>query len=1435
MLSFTLGGRSLSKGGRSLDLREFLHRVLAGVLILAFVVSDVSVYAQGAVQMPVPGAMVSLSDAFTPPLLKGIKIFRDDPFRFDFILDGGVKTLHATSLHADASRLIKYFLAALTVPEKDLWVNLSPYEKDRIVPEAFGQTEMGRDLLAQDYILKQITASVIYPEGEVGKAFWAKVYAEAQKQYGTTDIPVDTFNKVWIVPEKATVFENDPAHVGAGSHVRPQEAAAFVIESRLKVMLESDYLAMDHNGVGAASGRPSDDQGGRPEVAPTHTNELTKNIIREIILPILEKEVNEGKNFTALRQVYNSLILATWYKRKVKDSIMGQGYVDQKKTGGIDIADKNEKEKIWAQYVETFKKGAFNFIREEQDPVTQEAVPRKYFSGGWTALGLDKAMQVTVDVAALPMIGIEHTQVLTVAMAIATTDLAQASEQGWAKVSLRRWLKRGVLASAICFAVAGTAGYAWMRWGYETSLQHLVTIPKAQPEVTFQDGRIITYDGDPFQVSGISGSQIEKINAAIVNKRADREFWTEIFRHYPESAPVSAIVTFNILQAAQQRGQLNALFNGLRTRPELVYRYLSEISYDQMQEFSRYFSQLKPGIRQQIFDVFYRRLMEDFENIENGKLLKSVVFKPALEQAERMRKLYGEMTRMLNVIQPLQEGQIPEGPLAAVPDVPVAPFEAVAFTQQQSTDEIYGVMEDLIQEYRQKGYSIVMPSPGNVSMGDIEGLVSHYESSYMAGQQSYFVDNKAGLLLRWVAKMTNADNPLAHRITQRELITQAFKLAEDPDSRKVDLFNVIGTISHLFKSLARSNSRLLEAVLAMEGQDGTDYIWNHFQPGIMAFSLYRNRAISVDDQGRPVMFWRPVDLDGNDRIPAGQRTGIKRPDTGHDFYHGWGVLLTSIYTSLKSIQDVKSDLKNFPSWEGVKYRFFGEDGLITTGDTKLISSDMTYLPLFFKAGQLVGLDNFGLHLMRFSAKNGSEPDIIFNDIGKRIVESISNGELVLDRGRSPVIVTLGLKQPKPPVQAVLGGVDLDGFVVDLNNRWSELRQKSSVKAIQDKIMIIIAADRLLGIEDDLGKQLGISFELRSYLNASVAANRLSEDEARIMFALVDQMYGVLQHNKFDDVKVPFILDLVANAFIDPRLAREAMDDSDKISAKQQVALVGKMLPETYERMSKDTDVFVRVYLTRNKYIPQEMIVRLLADKDPRVVLAATDKFLQLFGYDQLPQSIENAALVTKLASLLNYNDQPLALRLNNSFELIHMYPQVDSYDWRSTLMDRFKWNVVERHFYDVLNKWMQVNPGHKMPRRVYDLLLKKHALIEQAKWFDEGSLPNLKGFKSVGDLEVDVSASIKAIEADMALNDADQKTGKKDPAMMDSPGGIDLTRDKMRLQVQNDRQDFHFNFDPAMIQRLKDSTGLTPVIIDIQSMTTTLPMFLGVETKGHNN
>ncbi|MBF0489352.1 MAG: metallophosphoesterase [Candidatus Omnitrophica bacterium] len=333
-----------------ITLVSFIITSLIGPLPLAFAQEY---------HLPAPGVMVHLSPPINSPILKGIKVHLDDPFKFDFILDKGDSELSNAQLKDESTKLIKYFLASITIPEKDLWVNLSPYEKDRIIPQSFSLTEMGRDLLGEDYILKQITASLIYPEDEIGKKFWKRIYEEAQKKYGTTNIPVNTFNKVWIIPEKAVVYENAKA------------GAAYVVESKLKVMLEQDYLSLaKHEGI----------QSGQTQ--SKETSQLGSQIVREIVIPQLTTEVNENKNFVRLRQVYNSLILAAWYKKKIKDSILAQVYADKNKVAGVNIDDPKEKEKIYHEYLRAFKKGVYNYIKEDIDPVTKETIPRKYFSGG---------------------------------------------------------------------------------------------------------------------------------------------------------------------------------------------------------------------------------------------------------------------------------------------------------------------------------------------------------------------------------------------------------------------------------------------------------------------------------------------------------------------------------------------------------------------------------------------------------------------------------------------------------------------------------------------------------------------------------------------------------------------------------------------------------------------------------------------------------------------------------------------------------------------------------------------------------------------------------------------------------------------------------------------------------------------------------------------
>ena len=357
-----------------------LSALLCLILAFDFVVPIRPGQAQGAAVLdggvsglPSPGQRLGPSPAFAPVVLKGIKVDPENALQYDFIVNRGDADFGETALRQESLKLIRYFLTALTIPDEDLWVNLSPQEQDRIITDSFGRTEMGRDLLEQDYLLKQLTASLFYPEGEPGQVFWKRLYAVAAEKYGIMDIPVSTFNRVWIVPEKAVLYVKDQT--------------AVVVQSRLKVMLEEDYLALaeslprspDPGHQGGRSALEGQDKGSGldPDLQRT-----AADLVRELLIPEIEREVNSGRQFAPLRQIYHSFILATWFKRHLRRSLLGRAYVDQQIVKGVDLAEGGIPNKIYQRYLAAYKEGVYNYIKEEVDARSQAVIPRRYFSGG---------------------------------------------------------------------------------------------------------------------------------------------------------------------------------------------------------------------------------------------------------------------------------------------------------------------------------------------------------------------------------------------------------------------------------------------------------------------------------------------------------------------------------------------------------------------------------------------------------------------------------------------------------------------------------------------------------------------------------------------------------------------------------------------------------------------------------------------------------------------------------------------------------------------------------------------------------------------------------------------------------------------------------------------------------------------------------------------
>ena len=309
--------------------------------------------------LPIPGTLLNRSGEYFAPALRGVRLDPHDPLKISFIVDSGTgKAIN----REEAGVLVRYFLAGLTLPQDELWVNLSPYEHDRILTDHLALTDLGKDMLKDDYLLKQFTASVSDPQSPFGKDYWQNIHRALAKKTGRSDAQVDSFCKVWIMPAQAEIYESGQS--------------ALITTSRLKVMVEEDYLAMQKNGAGANNHSPAN----QDAINRASTPEII-NVFRQQVVPAIENEVNNGKNFARLRQIYSALILAVWFKDKFKQSFY-KNYIDAAKVKGIDLKSPEAKEKIYAQYTDAFKKGVYDLVQREKEPGSMRVLRRHYFSGG---------------------------------------------------------------------------------------------------------------------------------------------------------------------------------------------------------------------------------------------------------------------------------------------------------------------------------------------------------------------------------------------------------------------------------------------------------------------------------------------------------------------------------------------------------------------------------------------------------------------------------------------------------------------------------------------------------------------------------------------------------------------------------------------------------------------------------------------------------------------------------------------------------------------------------------------------------------------------------------------------------------------------------------------------------------------------------------------
>ncbi len=256
------------------------------------------------------------------------------------------------------------FMTGLRLPQDKFWANLSYLEPSRVLDSGIADTITGRVLLYGDLRLKQDIAQLINPAvSPEGALFWESVKKKAAEM-GVPDNVV-VLNKVWIEPAEACVYM--------------RKGVPCILRCSLRVCQESPV-------------RAEGTQGGIQEYAD--------RLFTTVILPKLNKKVNQDRAYASLRCVYKGLVLAKAYKESAPADLSGTGYC----AGGQDLRAAGleySAAAIYRKYMKELKKTR-SCAAQSGDP-SSGIVFTNYFMGG-VDFRLIKARSVSVS---LPSGGFE--------------------------------------------------------------------------------------------------------------------------------------------------------------------------------------------------------------------------------------------------------------------------------------------------------------------------------------------------------------------------------------------------------------------------------------------------------------------------------------------------------------------------------------------------------------------------------------------------------------------------------------------------------------------------------------------------------------------------------------------------------------------------------------------------------------------------------------------------------------------------------------------------------------------------------------------------------------------------------------------------------------------------------------------------------------------
>ena len=300
---------------------------------------------------------------FTSIRLNYVSLSPDDSGGVNFDLGLKAKKAEGTSPGVnitDATRIGAIaFMTGLAVPSDKFWVNLDPWEPDRIIDDDLKSSEVGRIMLEADFQMKKDFCNYENPcVSQVGKNFWmfldgkrkALVQQCMRKFPGEIkDIDNVYFRPVtrhWIIPDKVYAHTNGTEIyiINATLTISSDpviDHSSFVVNNQDAQILSRGCLEELNRSAGEFS-------------------EYAKYLQDSMILPHVIMDINHAERYEDLRNVYVALALAQWYKSSItsKKDIFQESF-DSSDSLSFDGEGSWSPHKIWDDLVYSFENGEY--------------------------------------------------------------------------------------------------------------------------------------------------------------------------------------------------------------------------------------------------------------------------------------------------------------------------------------------------------------------------------------------------------------------------------------------------------------------------------------------------------------------------------------------------------------------------------------------------------------------------------------------------------------------------------------------------------------------------------------------------------------------------------------------------------------------------------------------------------------------------------------------------------------------------------------------------------------------------------------------------------------------------------------------------------------------------------------------------------------------